>query len=171
MTTKNQKRDKSPLRARRRVHPHVGPRTLTLFARVVRSWRVELGATWSRIGELATLVFHRDHIAAMLNHTSDKTHTLGHRLCNFAMDRLGQRVEDGWNESVDSPAVRTVMMPGEWLRLKTWFVDYLCHDVDWKPSQTAFTAGEARDAASAFEAALRECGIKRPNRKHEVRDE
>lgn len=101
MTKQSKKRDASPPRASRHLHPHVGPKTLTLFARVIRSWRVELDCSWSRIGELAPMTFHRDHIAAMLNHTSDKVHTLGHRLCNFAMDRLGERVEDGWNESID----------------------------------------------------------------------
>lgn len=95
-----------PDQERGTVQAHVGARhvyghRLETWAKVIRTWRVDIGCSWSRIGELAPRVWTTMQINAMLMRTEDKVHTLGHRLCNFAMKTLGERVEDGWNPRID----------------------------------------------------------------------
>ena len=60
------------------------------WARVIKTWRIECRCTFSRISELAPLVWTPMQIAAMLKYAPDKVHVLGTRLCSFAMEKLGE---------------------------------------------------------------------------------
>lgn len=71
-------------------------------------------------------------------------------------------------KGLDDATCSDSLSPLEWLRLKEWFLDYLCQDISQKPAITAFTASAARDAATAFESAVFEFNGRRigdPNAK------
>ena len=56
-------------------------------------------------------------------------------------------------EPDESPAHPDCLTSSEWLRLRDWAVEAINGAA--KPVNTSFTAGAARDAASAFENALK----------------
>lgn len=58
------------------------------------------------------------------------------------------------DKGLDGAACSDSLSALEWLRLKEWFLDYLCQEKIQKPAVTAFTASAARDAATAFESAV-----------------
>ena len=61
---------------------------------------------------------------------------------------------DGTAKPFDAAHGSDSLTASEWMRLKAWFMDYLCCDVEQKPANLSFTAGAARDAATAFESAV-----------------